>query len=222
MVSGHSLELLARLQSLQDQLAKKTGLSLVLVNSQGEEVTIPSRLPIICNEPGQKDKCQCEIKRFIKQSDTQDEAAVSKCYQGLYVFSFKPGIQFARQKIYLIGGRTKDVSSIEDELDLITAVYRLPITIDPALQENSRSQSKDVPVSGALENLTPRELDVLRFLGMGYTNKMIASQLYISPNTVKAHVSTILSKLGVASRTEAVLVAIKNNLVKRDQFVEEE
>lgn len=62
-------------------------------------------------------------------------------------------------------------------------------------------------------NLTNRELEVLALLVDGYTNAEIAFRLKISKFTVKNHVSNILTKLGVASRTEAVRVTIKNRLV---------
>jgi NarL family two-component system response regulator LiaR len=62
-------------------------------------------------------------------------------------------------------------------------------------------------------DLTPREIDVLELLVKGLNNAQIAATLEISPATAKAHVSNILSKLGVSSRAEAVSVAIQQNLV---------
>ena len=62
-------------------------------------------------------------------------------------------------------------------------------------------------------NLTSRELDVLALLVDGFTNAEIAYRLKISKFTVKNHVSHILTKLGVSSRTEAVRVTIQNRLV---------
>jgi len=62
--------------------------------------------------------------------------------------------------------------------------------------------------------LTERELEVLRLMAKGLSNKGIASELFISERTVKFHISNILSKLGVFSRTEAVLYAIRRGWVR--------
>jgi len=63
------------------------------------------------------------------------------------------------------------------------------------------------------ENLTPRELDVLQLMVKGHSNKEIAEQLFISDKTVKIHVSNILKKLGVKSRSQAIIYAIQHELV---------
>ncbi len=64
-----------------------------------------------------------------------------------------------------------------------------------------------------IEELTPRELEVLRLLAEGLPNKTIAQRLDISEHTVKFHVNALLGKLGVASRTEAVVRATRLGLV---------
>jgi DNA-binding NarL/FixJ family response regulator len=64
-----------------------------------------------------------------------------------------------------------------------------------------------------LEELSPREVEVLRWMAEGFGNKEIATRLGISDHTVKFHISSILAKLGVASRTEAVTVGIRMGLV---------
>lgn len=63
------------------------------------------------------------------------------------------------------------------------------------------------------EALTERELEVLQLLARGQANKQIAANLHITEKTVKIHVSNILSKLGVQSRTQATLYAIRSGLV---------
>jgi NarL family two-component system response regulator LiaR len=66
------------------------------------------------------------------------------------------------------------------------------------------------------EPLTGREVEVLRHLAMGQSNKEIAAALTIAEKTVRTHVSNILAKLGVASRTQAALHAVRIGLVSLD------
>ena len=71
----------------------------------------------------------------------------------------------------------------------------------------------DVDLEALVEPLTPRETEVLNQLANGLTNKAIAQNLHISEHTVKFHISTLFSKLGADSRTEAVTVGIRAGLV---------
>jgi DNA-binding NarL/FixJ family response regulator len=66
------------------------------------------------------------------------------------------------------------------------------------------------------EELSERELEVLRLLVSGASNKIIASQINLSENTVKSHLSHIFDKLNVQSRAEAVAVALQRGLVQSD------
>jgi DNA-binding NarL/FixJ family response regulator len=68
-------------------------------------------------------------------------------------------------------------------------------------------------VSQDFEPLTPRELQVLHLLAQGLPNKEIAAELVIAERTVKFYVSSILSKLRVGNRTEAVAVAAQRGLI---------
>ena len=75
-------------------------------------------------------------------------------------------------------------------------------------------QATRAPADRVGFNLTDREREVLTLMVEGLNNKQIAEKLVISVSTSKFHVSSILSKLTVTSRTEAVALALKNNLVK--------
>ena len=71
------------------------------------------------------------------------------------------------------------------------------------------------------EALTDRETEVLRLLARGKANKQIASELFVEEKTVKAHVSSILRKLGVHSRTQAALHAVRTGLVSAEELGDE-
>ncbi len=75
---------------------------------------------------------------------------------------------------------------------------------------------RDVTPPSNPEPLTEREREVLGLLARGQSNKEIAGALHVSAPTVKTHVSSILNKLGVASRTQAALYAIRTGLVAAD------
>ena len=64
--------------------------------------------------------------------------------------------------------------------------------------------------------LSERELDVLRLIADGKPNAEIAAELFISPRTVKSHVSNILGKLHLADRTQAAVFAWREGIVRRD------
>ncbi len=64
-----------------------------------------------------------------------------------------------------------------------------------------------------VEPLSPRELEVLRLMARGLSNKQIAAQLFITEHTVKFHIRSILGKLGAGNRTEAVTLALQRGLV---------
>lgn len=76
---------------------------------------------------------------------------------------------------------------------------------------------REVRVPESPETLTERETDVLRLMALGYANKEIARQLHIADKTVKTHVSSILAKLGLQSRTQAALHAVHVGLVAPDE-----
>jgi len=79
----------------------------------------------------------------------------------------------------------------------------------------------EVRAPEAPQALTERETEVLKLLARGKANKQIANSLFIEEKTVKAHVSSILSKLSVSSRTQAALHAVRTSMVSVDELNEE-
>ncbi len=77
---------------------------------------------------------------------------------------------------------------------------------------------REVRAPESPEALTEREIEVLKLLARGKANKQISRELFIGEKTVKAHVSSILAKLGVQSRTQAALHAVRTGLVSVDEL----
>lgn len=108
----------------------------------------------------------------------------------------------AGAKAYLL----KD-APLEDLLDCIRKVHAGQTCIPPALAAKLASR-----MSG--EALTTREVDVLKLLARGRSNKEIGADLFISETTVKSHMRSIFAKLNVMSRTEAIAAANRRGLIQ--------
>jgi NarL family two-component system response regulator LiaR len=80
---------------------------------------------------------------------------------------------------------------------------------------------REVRAPESPEDLTERETEVLKLVARGKANKQIAHELFVGEKTVKAHVSSILAKLGVQSRTQAALYALRIGLVSMEELNEE-
>jgi len=112
---------------------------------------------------------------------------------------------------------SRDVEPARLAAGLAAATQGLGI-VDPAFIAALSPATGDIEAAShgrfaLVEELTPRELEVLRLLAEGLPNKTIALRLGISEHTVKFHVNAILGKLGVASRTEAVVHATRLGLI---------
>jgi DNA-binding NarL/FixJ family response regulator len=86
-----------------------------------------------------------------------------------------------------------------------------PVVASKLLQHMSSTEGKD---DRGIDPLTERELEVLKLMGQGRTNREIAESLVITERTVKFHVSAILGKLGAGNRTEAVSIAAQRGLIE--------
>jgi two-component system, NarL family, response regulator LiaR len=109
-----------------------------------------------------------------------------------------------------IGYLLKDVSA-DDLARAIRAAHSGRATLSAEVEQALVQNANQPPAPGL--DLTGRERAVLALMVEGLNNTQIAGSLTVSPSTIKSHVSNILSKLGVASRTEAVTLALRNRLV---------
>lgn len=111
----------------------------------------------------------------------------------------------------------KDVEP-DQLVEAIRSAYKGNIQLHPDIANALLSQTlpveeKEEEPSIQVDVLTARENEVLQLLAKGMSNKKVASVLVITEKTVKAHVSSILSKLNLSDRTQAALYAVKNGIV---------
>ncbi|MHC1740237.1 MAG: response regulator [Anaerolineaceae bacterium] len=112
-----------------------------------------------------------------------------------------------------IGYILKDAS----ETDLVQAIQQVArgeAWLNPAVIGHMLKQINNVDEKeGLIEKLTEREMDVLKYMARGYSNQDIARLMVVSSATVHSHVSRILAKLEVSSRTQAVIYAMRAGVV---------
>jgi NarL family two-component system response regulator LiaR len=115
------------------------------------------------------------------------------------------------------GYQLKDVSP-SDLVDAVRAAYRGETLLHPEIAKKLMAEvaAREGKPETEPDELTQRELDVLRLIARGLSNQEIAQELTISEKTVKSHVSNILSKLHVDDRTQAAIYALKKGLAPEE------
>jgi NarL family two-component system response regulator LiaR len=115
------------------------------------------------------------------------------------------------------GYQLKDVSP-SALVEAIRAAHRGETLLHPEIARKLMAEvaTRDDRPGPDLDELTQRELDVLRLIARGLSNQEIAQELTISEKTVKTHVSNVLSKLHVDDRTQAAIYALKKGLAPEE------
>jgi DNA-binding NarL/FixJ family response regulator len=116
-------------------------------------------------------------------------------------------------------------SEIDELVKAIRTVYAGQSALAPTVAGKVVAQftgGKSLPdvlnqTQDQYSGLTERELDILRLVGQGLSNKQIGKELFISDRTVQAHLSNIFSKLSVSTRTEAVMYAVRRGWITTEQ-----
>ena len=109
-------------------------------------------------------------------------------------------------------------SDADDVAAAVRAAHRGELRIDPQVARRLMSSLREGQGSDRISELTSRELDVLRLVAAGEPNKQIAAELVISERTARTHVSRILRKLHLSSRTQAALWAVREGLVEVERI----
>jgi NarL family two-component system response regulator LiaR len=152
-----------------------------------------------------------ETTRQIKKISPRTQVVILTSYhEDVHIF---PALK-AGATSYIL----KDMK-MDKLVEALQRAARHEVTLHPLVAErvlqNLRGESGDAAL---FTELTERELEVLRLIAKGMTNSQIAETLVISENTVKGHVSNILSKLHLADRTQVAVYAWQKGIVNREQI----
>jgi NarL family two-component system response regulator LiaR len=135
---------------------------------------------------------------------------------------------FAEEKVFpaiqagALGYLLKD-SSPEELVQAICQVHRGEPWLEPSFARKVLTEISGPPKKPfTVDPLTEREMGILRLIAQGCSNREIAEELVIAEMTVRSHVSSILGKLHVASRTQAALYALKEGLASLDNVPSQE
>ena len=147
---------------------------------------------------------------------TRQVRALSLRTQVIVLTSFSDNERvFPSIKAGAIGYLLKDVSP-DDLVRAVQAAHRGETQLHPEVARKLINEYSNRDEKRAPAGLTERELDVLRLIARGGSNRDIAEELVISEKTVKTHVSNILSKLHLADRTQAAIYALREGLVPEE------
>lgn len=106
-------------------------------------------------------------------------------------------------------------SRASDIVDAVRAAHKGQTVFEPEVTDKVMKKFQHKTQRPLHEELTNREMEILTLMTEGKANKEIADELFITLKTVKTHVSNILSKLEVQDRTQAVIYAFKNGVIKK-------
>jgi DNA-binding CsgD family transcriptional regulator len=162
-------------------------------------------------------RAEAELRRAADDNDPANWQAVVEAFGPAFVYETARSRWRLAEALAEAGDR--DQAQRQWQLAVAAADELGATRLRAALSDLGRrarlgTGSRAVPGS-PLSILTSRELDVLRSLASGRSNKEIAAELFISDKTVSVHVSNILAKLGAASRTEAAAIAHDNGIRSR-------
>ncbi|MEW6141908.1 MAG: response regulator transcription factor [Chloroflexota bacterium] len=202
-------------ESIKQLLGKEPDLEVVGEVGDGEQaVQMVNRLnpDVIVLDVAMPKVNGIEATKRIKQSRPSTAILILTAYDyDQYIFALLE----AGAAGYLL----KDVSG-QELVSAIRSVHRGDSVLHPTVARKVMQRFRTPPRGGeghGAELLTEREMEVLKLAANGRSNKEIAEDLVLSVRTVEAHLGNIFNKLGVGSRTEAIIHALKKGWVELEQ-----
>ncbi|MBS3783540.1 MAG: response regulator transcription factor [Anaerolineae bacterium] len=200
-------------QGTRELLEREEGINVVAEASDGKKAVqkaIKERPDVVVMDFAMPELNGIEATRQIKAVAPGIAILVLTAYDSdQYIFAFLE----AGAAGYLL----KDVQ-VDELVDAIRAVHAGESILHPAIARkviNRFAQPEQQPhvVRAPLDQLTERELQVLKMAAKGMSNREISQELTISVRTVQTHLTNIFNKMGVGSRTEAVVHALRKNWI---------
>jgi DNA-binding CsgD family transcriptional regulator len=202
------------LQTVQDYLSEREKAFLVLTDETGAEITLPSRMPLTCFRRGQTDAGCARCYRLCLAAGAKGGAGqwTWLCPHGLEHVALMTAFvdQDSGGRYFLLAGRSPG-KNITELARVTAAFYSLPLRLKRAGAEKS-GESERPPASNTYD-LTAQELVVLTHMARGLGNRDIAELLFVSINTIKTHITHILTKMEAKNRTEAALIAVRESML---------
>jgi DNA-binding NarL/FixJ family response regulator len=153
---------------------------------------------------------------LVADDELLEETALSVSEDGtqsLLLLSDDEGATSRLRVLSLRGWGIVPPDAPSEELGAAVAAVAQGLTVLPKTLADRLLDEPAAPVEELSDPLTARESEVLGLLGRGLSNKMIARELHISEHTVKFHISSLYSKLGVSNRAEAVSQGARHGLI---------
>lgn len=200
-------------QGTRELLDREEGIDVIAEASDGKEavqLAIKERPDVVVMDFAMPQLNGIEATRQIKAVAPGIAVLVLTAYDShQYIFAFLE----AGAAGYLL----KDVQ-VDELVQAIRAVHAGESILHPAIARKvvdrfAQPQEKIYSVPVGLDQLTERELEVLRLAAKGMSNREIAQELIISVRTVQTHLTNVFNKMGVGSRTEAVVHALRKGLI---------
>jgi DNA-binding NarL/FixJ family response regulator len=153
---------------------------------------------------------------------------LNKKHPSIHVLAITPDISAGIMAKALDSGVTSHLLKDCDKDEILEALTKtfegqrfLCGKIVDRLMTNDKAQQQNVPSTSTCDgmNITEREMEIIKLIAEGYSNKEIADKLFLSTHTVTTHRKNIMSKLGVNNTAGVVLFAVRENLLTPNKFL---